>query len=151
MLKEFTKFMMRGNVVDMAVGIIIGSAFGDIVKSMVSDIVMPPIGLVLGKTDFSNLFFVLRNGSPGGPYATVALARKAGATTLNYGLFLNSVVEFVIVGTAVFLLIRSVNRLTALIPKTEAPPEATTKVCPYCISEIPISATRCRECTSSLS
>ncbi len=151
MLKEFTKFMMRGNVVDMAVGIIIGSAFGDIVKSMVSDIVMPPIGLLLGRADFSNQFWVLRNGSPTGPYATVGIAHKAGATTLNYGLFLNSVIGFLIIGFAVFMLIRSVNRLTALVPKIEESSEPTTKVCPYCMSEIPISATRCRECTSSLS
>lgn len=150
MLKEFLTFMVRGNVVDMAVGIIIGSAFGDIVKSMVSDVIMPAIGIFLGKTDFSNLFFVLRNGSPEGPYATVAIAQKAGATTLNYGLFLNTVTTFLIVGTSVFFLIRSVNRVTALIPQG-APAEATTKTCPYCLSVIPIAATRCKDCTSQLS
>lgn len=150
MFKEFTKFIMRGNVVDMAVGIIIGAAFGGIVKSMVSDVIMPPIGLLLGKADFSNLFIVLRNGSPVGPYTTVEVAHKAGATTLNYGLFLNTVVEFVIVGFAVFMLIRAVNRLTALVPKNEVPPEVTTKECPFCLSTIPIGATRCKECTSML-
>ena len=150
MFKEFTKFIMRGNVVDMAVGIIIGAAFGGIVKSMVSDVIMPPIGLLLGKADFSNLFLVLRNGSPVGPYTTVEVAHKAGATTLNYGLFLNTVVEFVIVGFAVFMLIRAVNRLTALVPKNEVPPEVTTKECPFCLSIIPIGATRCKECTYML-
>jgi large conductance mechanosensitive channel len=150
MLKEFLTFMVRGNVVDMAVGIIIGSAFGEIVKSLVSDVIMPAIGIFLGKTDFSNLFFVLRSGSPKGPYATVAIAQKAGATTLNYGLFLNTVITFLIVGTAVFLLIRSVNRITALIP-IGAPAEISTKTCPYCLSVVPVAATRCKDCTSQLS
>lgn len=150
MFKEFTKFMMRGNVVDMAVGIIIGAAFGGIVKSMVSDMIMPPVGLLLGKADFSNLFLVLRQGIPGGPYTTVAMAHKAGATTLNYGLFFNSVVEFVIVGFAVFFLVRSVNRMMALVPKKDAPAEVTTQICPFCLSVIPLGATRCKECTSML-
>ena len=152
MLKEFTKFMMRGNVMDMAVGIIIGAAFGKIVSSLVSDVIMPPIGLLLGKADFSNLFLVLRQGTPPEPYSTLAVAQKAGAVTLNYGLFINTIIGFVIVGFSVFLLIRWVNRLTALVPhKEEATAAPTTKVCPFCLSVIPLGATRCPQCTSVLS
>ncbi len=152
MLKEFTKFMMRGNVMDMAVGIIIGAAFGKIVSSLVSDVIMPPIGLLLGKADFSNLFLVLRQGTPPEPYSTLAVAQKAGAVTLNYGLFINTIIGFVIVGFSVFLLIRWVNRLTALVPKKEEAPVApTTKTCPFCLSVIPLGATRCPQCTSILS
>lgn len=152
MLKEFTKFMMRGNVMDMAVGIIIGAAFGKIVSSLVSDVIMPPIGLLLGKADFSNLFFVLRQGKPPEPYSTLAVAQKAGAVTLNYGLFINTIIGFVIVGFSVFLLIRWVNRLTALVPrKGEEPAAPTTKACPFCFSVIPLGATRCPQCTSVLS
>ena len=150
MLKEFTKFIMRGNVVDMAVGIIIGSAFSGIVNSMVADLIMPPIGILLGKTDFSNLFLILKNGVPQGPYATVAIAQKAGATTINYGLFLNKVVGFLIIGVSVFLLIRAVNRLTLLVPKGEPEAPVTTKTCPYCFSVIPLAATRCPNCTSTM-
>ena len=111
MLKEFREFAMRGNVVDMAVGIIIGAAFGKIVDSLVRDVIMPPIGLLLGKVDFSNLFFVLKDGTTPGPYLTVEAAQKAGAVTFNYGIFINSVITFVIVAFAVFLLIRVINRL----------------------------------------
>jgi large conductance mechanosensitive channel len=111
MLKEFREFAMRGNVVDMAVGIIIGAAFGKIVDSLVKDVIMPPIGLLLGKVDFSNLFFVLKDGSSPGPYLTVEAAQKAGAVTFNYGIFINSIISFVIVAFAVFLLIRAINRL----------------------------------------
>lgn len=119
MLKEFKAFAMRGNVVDMAVGIIIGAAFGGIVKSLVDDVIMPPIGLLLGNVDFSNLFLVLKEGTTAAPYASVAAAKAAGAVTLNYGLFVNAVVSFTIVAFAVFLLIRTINRL-----KTEEPPAA---------------------------
>nr|WP_238974322.1 large-conductance mechanosensitive channel protein MscL [Leptospirillum ferriphilum] len=150
MLKEFTKFMMRGNVLDMAVGIIIGAAFGKIVNSLVSDVIMPPIGLLLGKADFSNLFIVLREGSQPGPYVSLVQAQKAGAVTLNYGLFINTVIAFLIVGFSVFLLIRWVNRLTAMVPKIEPPP-SSTKTCPFCLSVIPLGATRCSQCTSMLS
>ena len=111
MLKEFREFAMRGNVIDMAVGIIIGAAFGRIVDSMVKDLIMPPVGLLLGNVDFANLMFVLKHGVPGGPYLTVEAAQKAGAVTLNYGLFLNSIVTFVFVALAVFLLVRSINRM----------------------------------------
>ena len=148
MLKEFKEFAMRGNVVDMAVGIIIGAAFGTIIGTLVSDVLMPPIGLLLGNVDFSNLFIVLKEGTTAGPYATVAAAKGAGAVTLNYGLFLNTVVNFVIVAFAIFFLIRGMN---ALKKKEEAPPAApATKECPHCLSSIPIKATRCGHCTSEL-
>jgi len=148
MLKEFKEFAMRGNVVDMAVGIIIGAAFGTIVKSLVSDVIMPPIGLLLGNVDFTNLFAVLREGSAAGPYASLADAQKVGAVTLNYGVFVNTIISFLIVAFAVFLLIRWINRLKW---EKEAPPsEPTTKDCPYCLSSIPIKATRCPHCTSEL-
>ena len=148
MLKEFKEFAMRGNVVDMAVGVVIGAAFGAIVKSLVDDILMPLIGLLLGDADFSNLFVILREGSVPGPYDTLALAQEAGAVTLNYGLFINSIVSFLIVAFAIFLLIRSINRMQR---EEEAPPaEPTTKDCPHCFSEISIQATRCPNCTSDL-
>ena len=137
MLKEFREFAVRGNVVDMAVGIIIGAAFGTIVKSLVSDVVMPPIGLLLGKVDFTNLFVVLREGaSAAGPYASLAAAQAAGAVTINYGAFVNTVISFVIVAFSVFLLVRQVNRFK----RVEAP---GTRDCPYCFSAIPVKATRC--------
>ncbi len=146
MLKEFREFAMRGNVVDMAVGIIIGAAFGAIVKSLVSDILMPPIGLILGNVDFSNLFLVLKDGSAAGPYLSLAEAQKVGAVTINYGLFLNAVISFIIVAFAVFVLIRNINRL-----RKEAPAvEPATKACPFCFSSIPLKATRCPHCTSQL-
>jgi large conductance mechanosensitive channel len=149
MLKEFKEFAMRGNVVDMAVGIIIGAAFGTIVKSLVADIIMPPIGLLLGNVDFSNLFIVLKQGATAGPFATIAEAQKAGAVTINYGMFANTIISFLIVAFAVFLLIRALNKLQR---EEEAPPEEpTTKDCPHCLSTIPIKATRCGHCTSELS
>jgi len=148
MLKEFKEFALRGNVIDMAVGIIIGAAFGTIVGTLVSDVVMPPIGLLLGNVDFSNLFIVLKEGKVAGPYATVAAAKGAGAVTLNYGLFLNTVVNFLIVAFAIFFLIRGMNSLKK---KQEAPPAIpTTKECPHCLSTIPAKATRCAHCTSEL-
>ncbi len=147
MLKEFKEFAMRGNVIDMAVGIIIGVAFGTIIKSLVSDIIMPPIGLLLGNVDFANLFMVLREGTAAGPYAALADAQKAGAVTINYGVFVNTIISFLIVAFAVFLLIRQINKLK----REEAPPEEpTTKDCPFCLSSIPIAATRCAHCTSEL-
>ncbi|HEY8118204.1 MAG TPA: large-conductance mechanosensitive channel protein MscL [Methylophilaceae bacterium] len=146
MLKEFKAFAMRGNVVDMAVGIIIGAAFGAIVKSLVDDVIMPPIGLVLGNVDFSNMFFVLKEGAVAAPYASVAAAKAAGAVTLNYGLLVNAVVSFTIVAFAVFLLIRMLNRLKR---EDEVPPPAT-KDCPRCYSAIPVKATRCPYCTSDV-
>jgi len=149
MLKEFKEFAMRGNVVDMAVGIIIGAAFGTIVKSLVADVIMPPVGLALGNVDFANLFITLKHGvEVAGPYASLADAKAAGAVTLNYGTFINTIISFIIVAFAVFMLIRNINRLKR---KEEAPPpEPTTKECPHCFSTIPIKATRCPMCTSEL-
>jgi large conductance mechanosensitive channel len=146
MMKEFKAFAMRGNVIDMAVGIIIGAAFGTIVKSLVDDVIMPPIGLLLGNVDFSNLFAVLKEGAQAGPFATLADAHTAGAVTLNYGAFINTIVSFVIVAFAIFILIHNLNKLK----KQEAPAVPTTKDCPYCFSKIAPSATRCPQCTSQL-
>ena len=148
MLKEFKAFAMRGNVVDMAVGIIIGAAFGAIVKSLVDDVIMPPIGILMGNVDFINLYVVLKEGAAAAaPYASLADAKKAGAVTINYGVFINSVISFLIVAFAVFMLIRNINRLK----KEEAPASATTKECPFCVTTIPLKATRCPHCTSELS
>ena len=144
MFKEFKEFAMRGNVLDMATGIIIGAAFGKIVSTFVSDVLMPPIGLLLGKVDFSNLFLNLS----GKPVTTLAEAKAAGAATINYGLFLNTLVDFLIVAFAIFLLIRQVNRLKREAPPAPAAP--TTKECPYCFSSIAIKASRCPHCTSEL-
>jgi large conductance mechanosensitive channel len=148
MFKEFKAFAMRGNVVDMAVGVIIGGAFGTIVKSLVDDVLMPPIGLLLGGVDVSNFFVVLKEGAKPGPYAAVAEAKAAGAVTLNYGVFINTIISFLIIAFAVFLLIRALN---AAQRRPEAPaPEPTTKECPQCASTIPIKAKRCPLCTSQL-
>ncbi len=149
MFKEFKEFAVKGNVVDMAVGIIIGAAFGTIVNSLVNDMIMPPIGLLLGKVDFSNLFFVLKEGATvTPPYATVADAKKAGAVTLNYGQFINTIISFLIVAFSVFLLVKNINRLKR--EKEVLPAEPTTKECPYCLSTIPLKAVRCPNCTSDL-
>ena len=148
MLKEFKEFAMRGSMADMACGIIIGAAFGTIVKSLVSDVIMPPIGLALGHVDFSNLFIVLKEGATTGPYPSIADAQKAGAVTINYGLFVNTIISFLIVAFAVFLLVRSMSKLKR---QEEAPPPApATKECSYCFSTISIKATRCPHCTSEL-
>jgi large conductance mechanosensitive channel len=139
---------MRGNVIDMAVGIIIGAAFGLITGSLVADILSPVIGLLLGDVDFKSLFIVLKEGTVPGPYATVVAAKEAGAVTMNYGNFINTIINFIIVAFAIFILIRNVNRLKR---QEEAPPAVpTTKECPYCLSKIPIKATRCAHCTSEL-
>ncbi|HJP55982.1 MAG TPA: large-conductance mechanosensitive channel protein MscL [Gemmatimonadales bacterium] len=145
MLKEFKAFAMRGNVLDLAVGFILGGAFGTIVKSLVDDVIMPPIGLALGHVDFKNLFTVLKAGKTPGPYASLADAQAAGAVTVNYGLFINSIITFLIVAFAVFLIVRAANRLT---PAEAAAP--TTKDCQFCRRPIPIGAVRCPECTSQL-
>jgi len=148
MLEEFKKFAMKGNMVDMAVGIVIGAAFGAIVKSLVSDILMPPIGILMGNVNFSDLFVVLKEGTTPGPFATLAAAKDAGAVTMNYGLLINTVVNFLIVAFAIFFVVRGINRLKA---QEEAPPaEPTTKECPLCLSTVPIKATRCGHCTSDL-
>ncbi|MGA8849396.1 MAG: large conductance mechanosensitive channel protein MscL [Dehalococcoidia bacterium] len=147
MLQDFKAFIMRGNVIDMAVGIIIGIAFGLVVNSLVKDVIMPPIGLALGKVDFANLFVVLKEGLTPGPYASLALAQQAGAVTINYGTFINAVVNLLIIAAVVFfLIVRPVAKLQA--PKKVAAP--TTKECPYCFTSIPIKASRCPNCTSEL-
>jgi large conductance mechanosensitive channel len=143
MLKEFKAFAMRGNVLDMAIGIILGGAFGRIVSSLVADVLMPPIGLVLGRVDFASLFVNLSGSS----YPSVAAAKAAGAPTLNYGLFLQAIVDFVIVAFVIFLLVRQVNRWTRPVPAPAAP---TTRDCPYCLLAIPIKATRCAHCTADV-
>jgi large conductance mechanosensitive channel len=143
MLSEFKAFIMRGNVVDLAVGIVIGAAFTTVVNSFVNDLLMPPIGLALGKVDFANLFISLT----GQPYPSVAAAKAAGAPTFNYGMFINNVINFLIVGFVVFLLVKQVNRLQGPPP----PPPATTKPCPQCAMDIPRAARRCPHCTSELS
>jgi len=148
MLDEFKKFAIRGNVVDMAVGIIIGAAFGTIVQSLVNDVLMPPLGLLTGNVDFTNLFAVLREGTPPAPYATLQAAQEAGAVTINYGVFFNTIVSFVIVAFAVFLLVRYINKLRE--PDEGPAPPPTVKKCPYCVSDVPIQATRCPHCTSEL-
>ena len=148
MVEDFKKFIMRGNVLDMAVGIIIGAAFGSIVNSLVADVIMPPIGLILGNVDFSNLFLVLKDGAKAaGPYASLAAAKAAGAITVNVGIFINTIITFLIVALAVFLLVRNVNKL---YKKPEAPAAPTTKDCPFCLMSIPIKATRCGHCTTDL-
>jgi large conductance mechanosensitive channel len=149
MLKDFKEFVVRGNVVDMAVGIVIGAAFGAIVKSFVDDVLMPPIGLLLGNVDFSNLFITLKEGAKAaGPYASLGAAKAAGAMTLNLGVFINTVISFLIIAFAVFLVIKGINRLKR---EEEAPPAAPdTRACPFCLSEIPLKASRCPHCTSEL-
>ena len=142
MFKEFKEFAMRGNVVDMAVGIIIGAAFGKIVTVFVGEVVMPPIGLLLGEMDFSNMFINLTDK----PYGTLAEAKAAGAATINYGVFINTVLDFVIVAFVVFLLIRQINRMK----RAEPAPAPSAKDCPYCLSSIPPKASRCPQCTSQL-
>jgi len=146
MFKEFKAFAMRGNVLDLAVGIIIGGAFGTIVKSLVDDIIMPPIGLAMGGVDFSDILVLLREGKVPAPYASVAEAQAAGAVTMNVGLFINSIITFLIVAFAVFLLVRAANRM---MPQ-EAAAAPSTKDCPLCRMAIPVAATRCPHCTSEL-
>lgn len=150
MLTDFKAFIMKGNVVDMAVGIIIGAAFGAIVNSIVKDVIMPPIGLGLGNIDFSNLAIVIKDGSPPGPYASLAASQAAGAITINYGLFINTVINFLIIAAVVFFfIIRPLAKVQSLTKGT-APAAPTTKDCPYCATGIPIKATRCPNCTSEL-
>ena len=153
MLKDFKAFIMRGNVVDMAVGIIIGAAFGAIVTSLVANVIMPPIGLALGKVDFSNLLVVLKQGSPVGPYHSLADAQAAGAVTINYGTFINVVITFIIIALIVFfLIVRPIAQMAARQKAKEpvVPAPVTTKECPFCSTQIPIKANRCPNCTSQL-
>lgn len=146
MIKEFKEFVLKGSVIDMAVGIIIGAAFGTIVKSLVDDVIMPPIGLLLGNIDFSNLFVVLKEGAKAaGPYATLAAAKGAGAVVIAYGYFINTIITFLIVAFCVYMLIKSITKMQRPVPAA-----ANTKECPYCISSIPINAKRCPNCTSEI-
>jgi large conductance mechanosensitive channel len=147
MIKEFKEFAVKGSVLDLAVGVIIGAAFGKIVSSLVDDVIMPPIGLLLGKVDFANLFWNL-SGKPG--VLTVAQAKAAGVPTINYGIFLNNVISFLIVAFVVFLIVKQFNRLRRGEEKPAAPAAPTTRDCPYCLSAIPLKATRCPHCTSEL-
>lgn len=147
MLKEFKEFAVKGNAVDLAVGLVIGTAFGAIVASLVEDVIMPPIGLLLGDADFSRLFLVLREGATAGPYATVEAAAEAGAVTLNYGLFVNTIVYFLIVAFAIFLLVRGMNRMRRA---EEAEEVVDSKECPFCLTTVGLAATRCPACTSPL-
>jgi large conductance mechanosensitive channel len=142
MWKEFKEFALKGSVMDMAIGIIIGAAFAPIVKSLVDDVIMPPIGLLQGGVDFTDLFAVVREGSPGRPYASLEAAQAAGAVTVNYGVFANTVITFLIIAFAVFLMVKMINRWRA-----EEPAETNTKQCPQCLSTIPIDAGRCAFCT----
>ena len=149
MWKEFKEFAVRGNVIDMAVGIIIGAAFGTIAKSLVADIIMPPIGLLLGNVDFSNLFWTIKPGTGAAPpYLSIEDANAAGAVTMNYGIFLNNIISFLIVSIAIFIMVKTINNLKR--KEEAAPAEPTTKECPHCYSKISIKATRCPNCTSEL-
>jgi large conductance mechanosensitive channel len=144
MIKEFKEFIMKGNVLDLAIGVIIGGAFGKIVSSLVTDVLMPPLGMLLGKVDFSSLYINLSGGS----YSNLVEAQKAGAATLNYGLFLNNIINFLIIALVIFLIVKQVNRLQK--PATQPAAEPTTKECPYCKTSIAIKAIRCPNCTSQL-
>jgi large conductance mechanosensitive channel len=151
MLREFKEFIMRGNVVDLAIGIVIGAAFGAIVTSLVSDVLMPPIGLLLKDVDFANLFRVLEDGTPPGPYGSLADAKAAGAVTINYGVFIMTIISFIIIAFAIFLLVRYINRARREFESEKAAEaEPPTRECPHCLSRIPVDAKRCAYCTSQL-
>ncbi len=149
MWKEFKEFALRGNVLDMAVGIIIGGAFTPIARSLVDDVIMPPLGLILGDVQFQDMFLVLKEGAPAAPYATLQAARDAGAVAIGYGMFVNTVITFILVAFAVFLIVKAFNRLRRQ-EEGAATEEPTTRTCPYCLSTIPLKATRCAQCTSEL-
>ena len=154
MLKDFRAFITRGNVIDISVGVIIGAAFGPIVNSLVKDIIMPPVGLLLGKIDFGNMLLILKQGNPDGPYASLAAAQAAGAVSVNYGTFINTIINFLVVAAAVFFfIVRPIAQMDARAKAKQpvaAPAAPTTKECPYCFSNIPLKASRCPNCTSEL-
>ena len=149
MFKEFGEFLKRGSLIDMAIGIAVGTAFATIAKSLVDDIIMPPIGMMLGNVEFANLFLLLRQGDPAGPYATLDAAREAGAVAIAYGSFINNVLTFVVIAAVFFMILRSLNKLRREEPGE--PAESRTKPCPFCITTVPAHATRCPACTSTLS
>ena len=147
LLNDFKAFLMKGNVIDLAVGMVVGTAFTGMVKSLVDDVIMPPIGLLIGGVDFSNLFLTLKEGAKAaGPYATLAAAKDAGAVTMNIGLFINTLISLVIVGFAIFMVVKAISKLQ----KQPQPADPTTKECPQCCTEIPLKASRCPNCTSEL-
>jgi large conductance mechanosensitive channel len=148
MFQEFKEFAVKGSVIDLAIGIIIGSAFGNLVKSLVDDVIMPPIGLLLNGVDFSNIFLILKEGASPKPYPSLSMAQETGAVTLNIGIFINTLISFLIVTFVVFILVKAVNRIRAEGEEEPKPP--TTKKCPYCFSEVPIEAVRCPNCTSEI-
>ena len=151
MKKDFKAFIMRGNVVDLAVGIVIGVAFGAIISSFVKDIIMPPVGLSLGNVDFANLFVVLKQGAVAGPYPSLAAAQEAGAVSINYGVFINTIVNFIILAAVVFFfVVRPIAKMHARQKAAEVAPAPSTKECPFCYTNIPVKATRCPNCTSAL-
>ena len=150
MLQEFKKFAMRGNVIDLAIGVILAGAFGAIITSLVNDIIMPPIGLLLGGVDFNSLMWVLKPGDPPPPYGLPADAASAGAVTINYGRFISFIITFLIIAWVIFLLVKAMNRMLEAKQKPEAPAAPTTKECPHCAQEIPLKARRCPFCTSEL-
>jgi len=150
MLKEFKAFALKGSMVDMTIGVIVGTALGAVAKSMVTDIIMPPIGLLLGNVDFSNLFIVLKDGSPAGPYLSLEQARTAGAVTINYGLSANLIISFFVIAALMFMLIRMVTRVERLEAAKHPVAPPSTKECPYCLSAVMVKATRCPQCTSEL-
>ena len=152
MLKDFKTFITRGSVIDLAVGIVIGVAFGAIVASFVKDILMPPIGLGIGNVDFTNLFVVLKSGTTAAPYASLSAAQEAGAVTINYGVFINTIISFIILAVVIFfLIVRPINKMHERQKAAETPAESTTRECPFCFTSISIKATRCPNCTSELS
>jgi len=150
MFQEFKKFALRGNMIDLAVGIVIGAAFGSVVSSLVNDIIMPPIGLITGRVNFDQLHYVIQQGDPPGPYASLANAQEARAVTINYGQFINTLLAFLIIALAVFLLVRAINRLYVEKEAEDTQAKPVVKECPYCYKEIPTEASRCPFCTSQL-
>jgi large conductance mechanosensitive channel len=148
MLKEFKEFAMKGNMVDMAIGIIIGAAFGAIIKSLVADVIMPPIGVLLGNVDFANIFMIIKEGATAGPYTTLDAAKEAGAVVISWGVFINTLINFIIIAFVLFLVIRNMNKMKK--KEEAAPAEPTDKDCPFCLSKIPIKAARCGHCTQEV-
>lgn len=158
MFNDFRKFLLRGNIIDLLIGFTVGASFANVAKSFVSDVLMPPIGVILGRTDFSSLFWLVKEGTTPGPYHTLSDAQRAGAVTINYGLFLNNVISLLIVGLAVYILVKFINRVNDQLEefplvkrKKRSPEEPSLKKCPYCLTTIPYRAVKCSACTADLS